>query len=190
MDIDIDFPTDFDPSTLFKQAVPAMIVKNDQPSKHPCGYYFQNIAVDQYSNLAAIPHREAEQLGYFKIDFLHLSILDSFQSKQQIRQLLSKPPKWSLLLQPIHVVKLFQIHKHYELIAQVKPTSVQQLADCIALIRPGKRELLQQYLISPENTRSLLYSKSANGYYFKRSHAISYALTIVLQLHLIEAGKL
>lgn len=190
MDIDIDFQTSFDPRRVFGQAIAASMVKNNDLVKHPCGHYFQNMPIDPVTSLAAIPYEEAEVLGYFKIDFLHLSLLDALESKSQVRELLQREPNWELLQDPNCVVKLFQLSKHGELLRRVKPTSVQQVADCIALIRPGKKHLVEQYLRSPEKVRSALYQKEDGGYAFKRSHAISYALTIVLQLHLIAAGKL
>lgn len=190
MDIDIDFQTTFDPTKIMDIAIPASMVKDNQLTKHPCGYYFQAIPIDKYTNFAAIPYEEAEILEYFKIDFLHLSLLDQFKSKQEIRELINKQPDWNLLLNPEHVSKLFQIHKHHTLLNTVRPKSVQELADCIALIRPGKKHLLNDYLRNKEKIRKVLYQRSEDKYYFKRSHSISYALTIVLQLHLIEQGKL
>lgn len=190
MDIDIDFQSNFDPRRLFKQAVAASMVKNNELSKHPCGHYVQAIPVDSVTGLAAIPYEEAEVLGYFKIDFLHLSLLDNFETKTQIRELLKKEPDWALLQDPTSVAKLFQIHKHEKLLSQVRPTSVQELADCIALIRPAKRHLIHEYLKNKDRIRQTLYQKDDSGYYFKRSHAISYALTIVLQLHLIAQGTI
>lgn len=192
MDIDIDFQTTFDPRNLMRQAVPASMIKNNDLVKHNCGHYFQTIPIDRETGYAAIPYEEAEVLGYFKIDFLHLSVLDKFSSKQEMRSLLNKEPNWELLQDPEHVSKLFHIHRYVDLLADVRPTSVQELADCLALIRPGKKRLLQRYLRNPADpeTRKLLYIKEEGGYSFKRSHAISYALTIVLQLHLIAQGKL
>lgn len=189
MDIDIDLQTSFKPNTVFDNMVFASMVKNDQLVKHNCGVYFQNIAKDSVTDLAAIPYEEAEVLGYFKIDFLKLSLLDQCTSKQQIRQLISKTPNWKLLNDRKIVEQLFQIHNHYDLIQQISPTSVIELADVIALVRPGKKELLKQYLSNRDKTRPLLYSKTKDGYYFKKSHAISYALTIVLQLHLLANSQ-
>lgn len=189
-DIDIDFKTDFDPLIYFKEAIRASMVKNGELVKHPAGAYFQPIPVDSITGLAAIPYNQAEDLGFFKIDFLHLSTLDYFDNKQQIRVLIKKEPDWLLLQSPTVVAKLFQVHRHYNLLAEIKPTSVQTLADCIALIRPGKRHLLHAYKKSPDVVRAELYRKPEDGYYFKRSHAIAYSLTIVLQLHLVKAGIL
>lgn len=188
-DVDIDFKVDFDPNTLFSQAVQASMIKKGLLSKHPCGQYFQHIAKDPITNLAAIPYEEAEVLGYFKIDFLHLSHLDPFNSKQEIRELINKEPNWDLLLDECNVQKLFHINKHFDLLQLIQPRSVQELADSLALIRPGKKHLLNEYLRDKERVRKQLYTKT-DVYYFKRSHAIAYALTIVSQLHLISMGRL
>lgn len=190
-DIDIDLRTDFDPLKYFKDAVRASMVKDSQLTKHPAGAYFQPMPVDKVTGLAAIPYEQAEEMGYFKVDFLHLSLLDCFDNKDQIRTLLKQEPDWSLLEDSDVVEKLFQIHRHYDLISQVKPRSVQELADCIALIRPGKRQFLQAYLKDREKIRPFLYrqgneDKSA----FRVSHSIAYALNIVLQLHLVKGGIL
>lgn len=191
MDIDIDFPVKFSPHEIFPQAVVASMVRDGELTKHPCGHYFQSIPTDSLTSLAAIPYEEAEVLGYIKIDFLHLSILDFFTSKAEVREMMNKPPNWNLLQDQDNVEKLFQLHNHFSLVSQVRPHSVQELADCITLIRPGKKHLLPQYLKNKEHIRNTsLYARTADGYAFKRSHAISYALTIVLQLHLLEAGKM
>lgn len=189
MDVDIDFPTNFDPLEYFDNAIRASMIKKGQLVKHPAGAYFQTIPVDPKTGLAAIPHKEAANLGYFKVDFLHLSVLDWFSDKNQIRTLLRQEPDWALLEDPDEVAKLFQIHKHFRLVDKVKPTTVIELADIIALIRPGKRKLLATYLADPKGTRKELYNVVNKGDY-KKSHAVAYALTIVLQLHLIKGGIL
>lgn len=186
MDIDIDTQTTFDPFKYFN-AVPASMIKDGKITKHPVGVYFQNIPVDSITQLSAIPYEPAEELGYFKIDMLHLSVLDHFDNKEEIRILSKATPDWDLLLSPSVVSKLFQISKHYELVVAIKPRSVLELADCVALLRPGKRYLLDGYLKNKDLVRQELYKKT-DKYYFKKAHAISYATTIVLQLHLIKGG--
>lgn len=196
MDIDIDFKTNFIPTEYFPKAIRASMVQKEQLKKHPAGAYFQRIPKDKITDLAAIPYKQAEELGYFKIDFLHLSLLDDFKSKEEIRILLKMEPDWSLLEEQETVEKLFQIHRHYDLIQKVKPTSIKDLADCLALIRPSKRLLLNSYLeaktkIKKEEIRKILYAKPEdNRMWFKRSHSISYSLNIVLQLHLIKRNIL
>jgi hypothetical protein len=63
------------------------------------------------------------------------------------------------------------------------PTSIEQLAAVLAMIRPAKRHLIgkpwttvmSEVWIKPEN----------NDYYFKKSHATAYAAAIVVQMNLI-----
>lgn len=192
MDIDIDFPPSFDPRALMPEAIAASQIRNGELVKHTCGHYFQSIPIDPLTGLAAIPYDKAPEHGYFKIDFLHLNgIFDYFESKDEIRRLIKHAPKWELLLNADHVEKLFQLRKHADLLKRIKPQSVDELADCIALIRPGKKHLIDRYAASSNRRamRTELYAKTEAPYY-KRPHAISYALTIVLQLHLIDAGVL
>lgn len=189
MDIDIDFKPSFNPKTVFPQAVPASMVRDGELVKHPCGQYFQHIAVDDMTGWSAIPYEEAEVMGFFKIDFLHLSILDYFESKHEIRALLKAEPNWDLLLDEHQVSKLFQISKHHKILVKTKPRSVIELADVVALIRPNKRHLLDDYVRNKTKIRPLLYRQGSDDKSsFKRSHSLAYAMTIVLQLHLIEAG--
>lgn len=145
--------------------------------------------VDPLTQLAAPPYDVAEALGCFKVDFLHLGVYDSFQSKDEVRALLEVEPDWNLLQVPSVVQDLFQLAKHYDVLAQVKPRSVLQLADCLALIRPGKKHLLKDYLDNPGYVRHELYRKvEGDAYGFKKAHALAYALIVVLQLHLVKAG--
>lgn len=191
MDVDIDFRTDFDPLNHFPEMIRASMVKQGELVKHPAGAYLQTIPIDKMTGLAAIPYEEAEALGYTKIDFLHLTILDHFSNKHEIRTLLRSEPDWSLLEDNKVVEKLFQLRRHFDVVNQIKPKNVEEIADCIALIRPGKRQLLSKYLKDKESIRPFLYrqegdSKSA----FRRAHSIAYALTIILQLHLIKGNIL
>jgi len=191
MDVDIDLPTSFDPLDYFSEAVRASVVQGEKLKKHNAGVYFQSMAKDKVTGFAAIPYKQAEELGYVKIDFLHLSFLDIFESKDEIRTLLKREPDWFLLRSAAVVQKLSHVHKHYDVVSRIGPTSVQELADAIAIIRPAKRHLLDAYIKNRDVIRPELYRKPDDGkYYFKKGHAVAYALTIVLQLHLVKAGIL
>lgn len=191
LDIDIDTQSSYDVRTVIATAIPASMVKNGELVKHPCGHYVQTIPVDPHTGLAAIPYNNAQDYGFFKIDFLHLSLLDNFKNKQEIRDLLKQAPDWSLLTNPDVVPKLFQLHRNQSLLSRVKPKSVEEIADCIALIRPHKRDYIEQYLLDKDKVRPYLYRQADDDKSsFKRAHAISYALTVVLQLHLIKQGRL
>lgn len=189
-DIDIDFPTSFDVKELFPQSVKAIMVNDNEIKKHPCGAYFQNMPVDDVTGMAAIPYDKAPDYGYSKIDFLHLSILDGFSSKTEIREMLKKEPDWSLMLREDIVEQLFQLKKHYEIISKIRPKSVVEIADIIALIRPEKRNLLKDYLSNREKTRPKLYrQKDDDKSSFKLSHALAYAHVVVLQLHVLNRER-
>ena len=199
MDVDIDFSTEFDPLTVFPRAVPASRYDKGKLLKHPAGAYLQDIPIDGVTQLAAIPFDRAEEFGYFKIDFLHLSAIDEFTkhiTKAQMREMVNMEPDWNLLLQDSVVEKLFQIHKHATLLRQIKPTNMMMLADVIAIVRPHGRKLLQEYLKCKTEderdvVRKILYSPpDDNSYYYKKPHSVGYAATIVIQLHLIELGLL
>lgn len=184
MDIDIDISPETTPDKLFN-IVKASMVEQDTLKKHPVGFYFQNIPTDPITGYSAIPYKVAEDLGFYKIDMLHLNILKQFDSKDEIRNLLKKPPNWKLLHDRSIVENLFHISKHFDIVYQVKPTSVLELADILALIRPNKIKLLDKYLRNRKVVRTELYTKRSKSD-LRKSHAIPYALLIVLQMNIIE----
>jgi len=192
VDIDIDLPTSFDPVKAFPAfAVRASMVREGDLVPHPCGAYLQHVPVDPLTGLAAVPYEQAEALGCFKIDFLHLHVYDEFAEREDLKALLDIDPDWTLLQIPSVVANLFQLGKHLDVLQAVKPRSIIELADCLALIRPQKRYVLQYYLKDRLKARPMLYSKEhgEGGYGFKKAHAVAYAYVIILQLHLAKAPK-
>ncbi len=187
MDIDIDFRPDFDPLKYFPTAVRAAMVEKGVLKKHPAGAYLQYMPKDGITGLAAIPYKQAEEMGYFKIDFLHINLLSVFDNKAEIRSLIKIEPDWSMLEDHEVVKELFQIHSHFDIVSRVHPQSIIEVADIMAMIRPAKRPLLDSYIKDRDSVRKHLYTETKK-YYFKRSHALAYAHNIVLQLHLIKAG--
>ncbi len=190
MDVDIDVPPSFDPKQHFPSWLRAAVLRDGKLTPHPCGVYPQAMAQDAFTKLAAVPYEEAEDLGYLKVDFLHLNVYALFKSREEIEELVKKDPDWTLLQLPSTWTKLFQLAKHGDLLQKVKPRTIEELADCMALIRPGKKGLLGLYLKERASCRRGLYAKDDEGYSFKKSHALAYALVVVLQLHLIEQGRL
>jgi DNA polymerase III alpha subunit len=166
-------------------------LKDQKLSAHPCGVYPQRISVDPVTGLAAIPFEEAEKLGYLKLDFLHLQVYQHFKTRAEIEELIKKEPDWSLLQLPSVQPKIFQLAKHADLLNDLKPRSILELADIMALIRPGKKQFIGLYKKEREAARRILYAQDENGgYSFKKSHGIAYSFVVVLQLHLIEQGRL
>lgn len=190
MDIDIDFPISFNLNKIIPDWTKASTVRNGELVPHPCGYYPQTIPLDKITNLSAIPYDSAEAEGFNKIDFLHVHIYDYIANRKELEQLAQIDPNWDLLLVPSIQVKLFQLSKHGDMLNIIKPKNIEELADVLALIRPGKKNLVNLYKSQKDTARRLLYAKDDEGYTFKKSHAIAYAMLIVIQLHLIESGIL
>jgi DNA polymerase III alpha subunit len=190
MDVDIDTATSFDPTKIFPSWPRASVVRDGKLTPHPCGVYPQSIPRDPMTGYAAIPYDQAEELGFLKVDFLHLSAYNNFESRKQIEELVNQDPNWKLLELDSTHPKLFQLAKHGEMLKAIKPSNIEELADCMALIRPGKKVMIGLYTKARDQARRALYAKDDNGYSFKKSHALAYAYVCVLQLHLIEQGKL
>jgi DNA polymerase III alpha subunit len=189
-DVDIDVPTSFNPIEVFPNWVRASVLRDGELVPHPCGVYPQNMARDPISKLASIPYDQAEDFGFLKVDFLHIQYLQKIKSREDLEALASKEPDWALLELPSVHPKLFQLSKHGDLLTKVKPRDLLSLSDCMALIRPGKKNLLPIYLKHRESTRKILYAKDESGYSFKKAHAVAYSYNVIIQLNLIEQGRL
>jgi len=178
-DIDIDLKNRDNVLNKLKH-IPASIITNTV-KKHNTGVYFHDIPHDPTTNLSTINYKEAEELGYFKLDLLNVNIYEHVKDETHLTRLLERIPDWSLLLHKEIVQQLFHIHDHYDIVSQMKPRSVEQLAMVLAIIRPAKRYLLGQPWIVIEEQ---VWQKPQDGsYYFKKSHAISYAYAITVQLN-------
>jgi len=151
--------------------------------KHNTGIYAQEIPHDPFTNLSTIDYETAESRGYFKIDFLNVSIYDGVENEEHLQRLLNIEPLWILLEHREIVEKLFHINAHYDLVSKLKPTSIEQLAAVLAIIRPAKRYLNEKSW--NEIMREVWERPAEDQYFFKRSHAIAYACAIVVQLNLI-----
>lgn len=189
MDIDIDLKSDFKLERIFKKAIPASIVEKDELKRHNVGAFFQAIPKDPMTGLAAIPYEEAEELGYLKIDFLPLNLLSNFESRDEVLYFSRKEPNWKLLNDPEVVGRLFHVSKHFDTMQKMKPRCVLEMADVLAIIRPGKMILLDKYLQNKKLTRKELYTKRSPAD-LRKSHALAYAYNVVINMNLIEADIL
>ena len=65
----------------------------------------------------------------------------------------------------------------------MQPRDLEQLAAVLAMIRPAKRHLVGR---SWDQVMREIWTKSDSGEYaFKRSHAFSYALAVILHMNLL-----
>lgn len=188
-DIDIDFK---DGKSVIEQLPCTRSVEKiteDGLIPHNSGVHFDNIPVDPISGLASIPYKEAERLGYQKVDILSQSAYEHVRDREHLKELMNKEPDWDLLLVPEFVEELSQIKKHITLLHVWKPRSIDELAMFIAMIRPGKRQC--QSMNSWDEVRAVIWDYESIGLdaegkklrYFKKPHAYAYSLMIVVQLN-------
>lgn len=187
-DIDID-TADRELVLKHLKHIPAGIKEKDRMKKHNTGVYFTDIPINPLSKFSNIEYKEAEERGYFKLDILNVGVYEGVKNEKHLQELINQEPNWSLLEHKEIVETLFHIHNHFDIVNTLKPKSVEQLAAVLAVIRPAKRHLLKQ---GWEVINQDVWKKPTDeSYYFKKSHAIGYALAIVLQLNLFtqEAKK-
>jgi DNA polymerase III alpha subunit len=181
-DIDIDF-IDREKAIELFDCIAASRKENNKLVKHNTGLYFHSVPVYAPLNVCAVPYEEAEEQGYFKIDFLNVNIYKGIRNEEHLLELMNREPLWDLLEQEDFVDLLFHINGHSSILKSMKPRSIDQLAAILAIIRPAKR-----YLVGEEwNTvMNEVWQKPNNDeYYFKKSHATAYAAAIVVQMNLI-----
>lgn len=181
-DIDIDFVDREQALKLFKY-VKASRLDQDKLVKHNTGVYFHAVPVDAISGLCSLPYEDAEEKGYFKIDFLNVGIYKGVRDEEHLKQLMETEPLWDLLEQDDFTNLLFHVNGHGQILRQMKPKSLEELAAVLAVIRPAKK-----YLIGKSWTEILTevwQRPTTDEYYFKKSHATAYAMAIIVQMNLI-----
>lgn len=181
-DVDIDFKDRLKALAVLPH-VPALMLNNGKEMRHNTGIYFHDIPVNPLTDLASIPYDQAEELGYFKIDFINNSVYEGVRDAEHLDKLVSQEPEWSLL-EDQGVVELFaHIHDHFNIVKTIKPQSIEDLAIVLAIIRPGKRHLMNCPM---DQIRREVWVPPQDGtYHFKKSHATAYALSIVVQMNLL-----
>jgi DNA polymerase III alpha subunit len=178
-DIDIDFADRTQALSVIKH-IDAQL---DTFKKHNTGIYCTSIPYNPITGMSTIDYKTAEDRGYFKIDFLNVSVYEGVKNKEHLTNLLEAEPLWDLLLEDDFVNNLFHVNGHGSILRQMKPASIEQLAAVLAMIRPAKR-----YLIGKEWTTVMteVWTKPENDdYYFKKAHAVAYAHVVVVQMNLI-----
>ena len=75
------------------------------------------------------------------------------------------------------------LNNHYDIVLQHLPKNIEQLAMILAMIRPGKRYLVGKSWSEIED--QVWQKPDNNTYFFKKSHAYSYAMAIIVQLNKI-----
>jgi DNA polymerase III alpha subunit len=153
---------------------------------HNTGVYFVDIPTVPGTDQSAFDHKVAEQLGYFKLDFLNVNIYSLVRSRQHLDELINTEPPWYRLEEKEFVDQLFHLNGHYEVVSKLKPQNLEQMACCLAIIRPAKRYLLTK---SWNEINDEIWQKPTDGeYYFKKAHAMSYALAVLVHMNLLNGS--
>ena len=181
-DIDIDFADRTAALEHFKY-IAAAIKDNTVFKKHNTGIYCTSIPYNPITKTSNIDYKEAEDRGYFKIDFLNVGIYKDVKDEDHLTKLMETEPLWDLLEQDEFSNLLFHVNGHGDILRAMKPRNLEQLAAVLAMIRPAKRSLIgtdwttvmQEVWTRPTN----------DEYYFKKAHAIAYAQAVVVQMNLI-----
>ena len=183
-DIDIDL-ANRDQLLQLIQAVPARQVNQGQVRRHSSGVYVTDIPWDPVNACAAIDYETAEQLGYFKIDLLNMSVYQLIKNPAHYEQVLAQEPPWTRLwTDPEWAKQLAHIGNYTELLKTMKPDSIPRMAAFISIIRPGKAHL--QNLPWEQVFATVWDGDSSRGFVFKKSHAISYAALVTLHMNLLN----
>ncbi len=180
-DIDIDF-ADRDSVLKLIQHTPARL---DNGRKHNSGVYVTEIPVDPLNKCAAIDYEDAENRGYFKLDFLNMSVYNLVQSPEHYEQMLNATPPWSRLwTDRPWASQLVHVGNYTDLLKKMKPDSIPRMAAFISIIRPGKAHL--QNRPWAEVFANVWDGDEGQGYTFKKSHAVSYAALVLLHMNLLN----
>ena len=178
-DIDIDFANRNDVLEKIQHRVARM----NSEKKHNSGVYVTECPHNPVDNISTLDYKTAEDRGYFKLDFLNVSIYKDVKDEAHLKELMERKPIWQLLEHKDFVDKVFHLSGHDSLLKQLKPTSVQQLAATLAIIRPAKRYLANE---SWEKIMDEVWVKPTNGdYFFKKAHAFAYAMSVIVHMNLL-----
>jgi DNA polymerase III alpha subunit len=182
MDIDIDFPDRKQILDIIRH-IPARL---EDGKKHNTGVYCHKIPYNPLTDTASLDYKLAEERGYFKIDFLNVSLYQQIKNEEQLTRLVNTEPLWDLLEQQEFSDMLFHVNGHHSVLKQMKPRNILQLAAVLAMIRPAKRHLIGKGW--DEVMDDVWVKPEGEEYYFKKAHAVAYAHVIVVQMNLICEG--
>jgi len=183
-DIDLDMPDRAKVLELIQHTAARQIV-NGKVKKHNSGIYVTEIPKDVVNGCAAIDYETAEDRGYFKLDFLNMSVYQLIKDPEHYEQMLAVSPPWDKLWQDgPWASQLVHVGNYTDLLKLMKPDSIPRMAAFISIIRPGKAHLQRKPWA--EVFASVWDGDESQGYTFKKSHAVSYAALVALHINLLN----
>ncbi len=186
-DIDIDVPNRRQVLDLI-QHIAARQTVDGQPRRHASGIYVTDIPYDPINNVAAIDYNKAELRGYFKIDLLNMTVYQQIRDQAHYDQLLVTEPNWSRLWEdPEWARQIVHIGNYIDLLNKMRPDSIPRMAAFISVIRPGKAHL--QGLPWDRVFAQVWDGDKSQGFTFKKSHAVGYAMLVALHMNLVDLAN-
>ena len=184
-DIDIDFG-DRDKILSLLNHTPASIIRDDKLSKHNTGVYFTDIPVDPFTGQSSIDYQAAEDLGYFKLDFLNVNLYQQVKDEAHLLELMNQEPNWAKLYEREFCEQLIHIGNHYDTLIKMPEAvnSIPRMAMFLSVIRPAKRHLISNTWADVAKT--VWEKPQDDSYYFKKSHAVSYAHLVAVHMNLLN----
>lgn len=188
-DIDIDV-ADRDKALSLLQYTAASIVHDEKVTKHNTGVYFTEIPRNPYTGLSSLDYKQAEELGYIKLDILNVGLYQQVKSEQHLQKLMQQEPAWDKLYDPDFCSRLIHIGAHYDTLIRMPEAvnSIPRLAMFLAVIRPAKRHLIGRTWT--EVARTVWDRPADDSYYFKKSHSVGYAHLVAVNMNLLIQASL
>jgi hypothetical protein len=185
-DIDLDF-ADRNKILSLIQHTPARQLHQEQVRRHNSGVYVTDIPYDPINQCAAIDYESAEARGYFKIDFLNMSVYQLIRDQTHYDQLLAQEPDWAKLwTDSAWASQLAHVGNYTDLLQQMRPDSITRMAAFISVIRPGKAHLQGQPW--DQVFESVWDGDTSRGYTFKKAHSLSYAVLVTLHMNILSSS--
>ena len=181
-DVDIDFADRDDILKLIKHTA-AMQINDGDVRKHNSGVYVTDIPYNPLTETASIDYQEAEERGYFKIDFLNVNVYKLVKDQQHYDELMARDVPWHRLKDRSFFERVIHIGNHYDLVGNLELDSIPRMAMFLAMIRPAKRHLVGKTWADISKD---IWTKTDEQYFFKKSHSISYAVLVALHMKLLD----
>jgi hypothetical protein len=185
-DIDLDF-ADRQMILDLVQHIPARQENQGVVRPHNSGVYVTDIPRDPVLNCAAIDYRAAEARGYFKIDFLNVSVYQQIRDPDHYQEMLDRPPPWRRLWEDTAwAQQLVHVGNYTDLLTSMQPDSIARMAAFISIIRPGKAHLQNQPW--DQVFATVWDGDDSRGYTFKKAHALGYSMLVALHMNLLDTS--
>lgn len=184
-DIDIDF-SNRDDILQHIRHVSARKLHQGKPERHNSGVYVQPIPFDPTLDASALHFKDADERGYFKIDFLNVSVYQHIKDAEHYQAMLDRPIPWHRLNEAAFVEQIIHISNYPRQVAECMPDTIPRMAMFLSALRPAKKHLLGKPWAEIAET---VWIKDEDEYSFRHSHAVAYAVLVGLHMNLIVEAE-